>query len=126
MTDRDQLPIVCDLSALTDAERRQVATLAEEVFGLADRVEVIHDGIVEGYDVGFSVATTDLLTKIGEFIAYDHRCCAFLDHALIADAGAESVHLRLTGPEGSVAALRNDVAALLPPDVAAAAGVTAA
>lgn len=44
----------------------------------------------------------------------DRRCCGFLRHSLVVDAGAGPIWLELVGGDGAKAAIAADVARLLP------------
>lgn len=118
-TTRPDPPIACDLTVLTDEQRDRVMSLAVELFGRATSIEVLDDG----YDVVWDDTTTDTVVDLAEFVAYDALCCAFLDHTITVDAGPGATHLRLTGREGAREAMAADFAPLLPPDLAATAGL---
>lgn len=112
-------PIACDLTVLTSEQRDRVTSLAVELFGRAASIEVLDDG----YDVVWSDTTTDTIVELAEFVAYDAMCCTFLEHSITVDAGPGATHLRLTGREGAREAIAADFAPLLPPELAATAGL---
>lgn len=102
-------PIMCDLSLLTDEQRHRVEELARRRFPQADEVHELTDG----YALAYADASPELLADLAEFIALDRLCCAFLRHALVADAGPGRVRLELTGGPGAKEALRSDILGLV-------------
>lgn len=108
--------IACDLSVLTAAQRDRVATLAADTFAAADRGRALPGG----YALGFTDASDATVLALAEFIALDRRCCPFLRHAVVSDAGsATTTWLELAGPPAASAAILEDLLALVTPDVAA-------
>ncbi|HSK98228.1 MAG TPA: hypothetical protein VK891_16495, partial [Euzebyales bacterium] len=116
MMEPARLPIACDLSVLTDQERRDLEALANQIFPRADRAVDLPDG----YALGFSDARADLLADVAAFIALDRLCCAFLRHALVVDAGPGVAWLELTGGPGAKEAIASDLRDLLSYDLTSA------
>lgn len=90
------LPVIaCELSALTERQRRRRAELAEML-----RVGVCEvTGLPSGYAFHFA---RDPVTvrKIEELIAFESLCCAFLTMATRLDAAGDRLVLEITGGPG--------------------------
>lgn len=94
MSPDPRLPIVCDLGALTPAERARRAELARVVHENTRLVEEIE----QGYRVHLH-PESDALQSAEELIALEGRCCSFLTMTLRRDVAV----LELTGAEGAKA-----------------------
>jgi hypothetical protein len=97
--ERTEIPIACDMSALTaEQQERQRALLtllradAEEVMELEDGYAFKHspDG--------------DVLLAVAEFVANERLCCPFFEFAITVECGGGPVWLRMTG-EGEAKAV---------------------
>jgi hypothetical protein len=82
---------VCNLNALTTAERERSAALRRALRGATvERAE-----LPEGYAYRLTGAAS--LAEIAEWIALERRCCPFFRFELEVDGDAGPVWLRLTG-----------------------------
>lgn len=88
------LPIACSLDA-RDLSGRQ-ADLREGLLARASGVDQIDDG----YRWRFADAP-GLIAELGGIIDAERRCCAFLQFQILAEPGAGSVSLDVTGPPGT-------------------------
>jgi hypothetical protein len=87
--------IACDLQALSDTERKREQILLEMFRSL------LVDGTWSGNEVTFKLpADAVTLSQLGEFIAYERRCCPFLEWRLAVDA-TERASLSISDPEGT-------------------------
>ncbi|HEX5709009.1 MAG TPA: hypothetical protein VFX96_17035 [Pyrinomonadaceae bacterium] len=90
------LPVVCDLEQLDDAQRvRQQTTLEAvraSVVAVAERPD--------GYAFTFA-SDSETLARLAEFIALESRCCGFLDFHLDVKAGSGLAVLDITGGAGA-------------------------
>lgn len=87
--------IACDLHALTDAERNREQILLQTFRSL------LGNGTWSGSDVRFELpADAGTLSQLGEFLAYERRCCPFLRFQLAVDS-ADAATLTISGPEGT-------------------------
>lgn len=102
-------PMVCDLTKLTDAERRRLETVVAELFGAAREVRVLD----EGYELGYASASPATLAKMAEFIAYDRLCCGFLTHAMVSEPAGGPTWLRITGGQGAKEVIAADLKRLV-------------
>jgi hypothetical protein len=87
------LPIVCELNALTpeERERRRVA------LGNIARMIIGRDELADGFELRFD-AQLDL-AALGAWIALERRCCPFLHFRLDIGPGNRT-RLSLTGGPG--------------------------
>jgi len=101
MTD---LPIACNLAALTPDQRHQHAALAAQLAEVIAAVEELPDGYAFRYQTDESTWAT-----VTTWIEWERRCCPFLTFTL-ERAGDGPVWLRLTGASG----VKDFLAAQLP------------
>ena len=89
------IPIACDLNALTPAERERrrtlVGALARAIVG---RAELDH-----GFELRVDSAKLDL-PALAEWIALERRCCPFLQFRVELAAGDGPVTITLSGGDG--------------------------
>jgi hypothetical protein len=93
--------------ALSDRDREdRGAMLARELFASADAREELADGYAWRFpgDAG-------VLAKLTDFIAAERTCCTFFRFEIDVEPGLGPIWLRLRGPEGTRAFLRNLFAA---------------
>lgn len=101
MTKRD-LPIACDLSRMTDDQRRR----EQELLGkfrtqLVQEVET-EDGIWYSF-----AAQPEALAALGEFLGLERLCCPFLTFRLEVSR-EETSRLCVSGPPGTKQFLRKE------------------
>jgi hypothetical protein len=104
------------------AERERLAKNSRELFAAAKEVKVLPDG----YALGFPEASPHFLATIADFMAYDRLCCAFMRHGLVIEPHGGTTWLHLTGERGVKEFITAEVINLLPPSVAAMAGLSPA
>ncbi len=90
-----RLVIACDLSALTDDQRRRRGTLAEALRG----------GILEVTELPFGYAfhldpNATTAQQVEDLIALERLCCSFLSFATRIDVANERLVLEITGGNG--------------------------
>lgn len=112
----DQPPIACDLGRLSPAERARLDEVAPAVFARAVGVRVQADG----YALHLGAPNLDLARLLADFVVLDHVCCPFLRHSIDVEPASGGVWLRLTEGPGAREAVTDDVASLLPPELASA------
>ena len=90
-----QSPLVCDLTALNEAERREHVRVSEEMFAALQELKELRDGY------GFRLpATAEMLQTVVTFIARERRCCPFYDFTVKVEREGGPLWLHLTGREG--------------------------
>lgn len=87
-------PIACSLEGRALNERQ--AELRAGVLAQAAGVERINDG----YRWRFTDAP-GLVASLGAIVDAERRCCAFLQFHILAEPGAGSVTLDVSGPPGT-------------------------
>lgn len=104
----------CDLTRLSAVERERLLQNCREIFAQPKEVKELPDG----FALGFPEASPHLVSKIGEFIAYDRLCCSFLRHELVSEPHGGTTWLRLTGEPGAKEFISADLTKLLAPETA--------
>ena len=90
----NELPIACSLDGRELAQRQ--AELRRGVLAEAEAVT----RLPAGYRWQFRNSDA-LLSRLGEVIDAERRCCRFLRFAISADPGLGAVTLEITGPPGT-------------------------
>ena len=104
MVKRAEIPIACDLNALTPAERERRRTLVGALAqATVDRAELDH-----GFELRVDVAKLDL-PALAEWIALERRCCPFLNFTIELAAGDGPVTVALSGADGVKDFLRAEI-----------------
>lgn len=86
--------LVCNVNALTPAERQRSEELLGELRATIVQREELPDG------VAFRYGPEGSLARLGEWIALERRCCPFFRFQLEVEGDTGPVWLRLTGPAG--------------------------
>lgn len=94
-TSTTNLPIVCDLSAVSAAERERLMAAVPALFGTVEAVHALPDG----YAFRFAAEPGRLLA-MAEFVEHERQCCPFYTFALEVEPGGGPLWLRMTGGEG--------------------------
>ncbi len=105
MSDSDREPAVaCVLTAIPVAERAQHVALAHRLFSTLaqERVE-----LSDGFAIRFPNDAFDAVTR---FVANERKCCPFMAFEIGIKRESGPVWLRMTGPEGTRALLRAELA----------------
>jgi hypothetical protein len=89
---RSEIPLACDLSALTAEQQERQRSLYGR---LREDVREVRE-LDDGYAFRHSPDREVLLT-IAEFVANERLCCPFFDFALTVERGGGPVWLRMTG-----------------------------
>ena len=105
--------LACDLTKLTGAERQRLETVVANLFSSADEVH----GLPNGYSIAYVDASAKTISEIGEFIAFDRLCCAFLTHELVSEPFGGATWLKITGGDGAKEVIAADVKRLVSPSV---------
>lgn len=95
MTDPKDVPIACDLNALSAAERTRRGELALRVRSRIAGVSELPDGYAL-----LLAQDPDVYRDSLELCLLERRCCPFLELSLRLEPGGGPVSLRITGPSG--------------------------
>ncbi len=112
MNERTNLPIACTLSTLeqtraTDAYKAGLFRHATKFRPREHGASVCFDWNIERID------------ELGQFLAVETSCCAFMDHAVEFPRGKKHIWLHFTWPEEAGAGMRAELRAMLPPGIEA-------
>jgi len=90
--ERTEVPLACDLSALTDGQWER----HRELYGrLRTDVKEVRE-LEDGYAFRHS-ADGDVLLAIAQFVAYERLCCPFFEFEISVGRGGGPVWLRMSG-----------------------------
>ena len=103
-TQTEQSPLVCDLTALSEAERREHTRVSEEMFAALQDVQELPDG----YGFRFP-ATMAMLQTLATFVARERKCCPFYDFTMKVEREGGPLWLHLSGREGVKAFIRREM-----------------
>jgi len=103
-----QSPIACDMSVLSPVEREMHLARSRELFTKLKTIKELSDGYE--FQLGHEL---EVILKVAEFVEVERLCCPFLNFAIEVAAENGPVTLRLTGPEGVKAFVREEISALL-------------
>lgn len=102
-------PPACDLSALTVQERERHIANTQELFAA---VQEVHE-LADGYALRLP-RTSAAIAQVADFIAYDRRCCPFLQFSMVVEPENGQVWLKLTGDSQAKAYLNDEMACAFP------------
>ncbi len=115
-------PLVCNLAAMSAAQRARHEQVIEDLFQQSvEEIKELPDGFA------FRAAGANFL-EAAEFVSLERLCCTFFDFTLSFDAASTTFWLSIRGPEGVKEFLREGFAqagASAPHATAAAAAGTA-
>ena len=96
-------PLACNMNVFTPVERENHIQTTTRLFQSMQNVREV----ANGYEFIFpNSASSEILTRIAEFISNERRCCPFLKFTLTIDTDPQPIALTLTGPEGTQEFLR--------------------
>jgi hypothetical protein len=107
MQETRNVPFACELP-----EDEQLRCAEAYRLGLFAHVDQLRER-EGGYSLGFRW-DQQRIQQLGEFLAVDSACCAFLDHSLDIPRGKDLVWLHLTGPDGARDVLRDELRRIVP------------
>ena len=102
---RIDIPVACDMSALTaDQQERQRALLAL-LRADANEVRELEDGYAFRHSTD-----REVLLALAEFVANERLCCPFFGFAITVERGGGPVWLRMTGEREAKSVLEGEMA----------------
>lgn len=90
-----ELPIVCDMTALSAAQRERQQILMRDLHALIQETAAL----ANGYAFRLKADEATILAA-AEFITIERLCCPFLTFELAVGAGDEPVWLKVSGRAG--------------------------
>ncbi|HSS21189.1 MAG TPA: hypothetical protein VLL54_14035 [Pyrinomonadaceae bacterium] len=88
------LPVACSLMPAELQERRR--SVLAKVRAAVAQVTDLDNGFIYQFKTD-----GELIPELANLIQLEHQCCPFLTFRLTVEAGAGSVLLEMTGPEGT-------------------------
>jgi len=102
-------PLVCNMGVFTPDQRDlHIQTTTQ----LVQAIQRVHE-VENGYQFLFQ-NETELISRIGEFIANERLCCPFLKFSFNVTSNKEPIALSLSGPIGTQEFLREEFAGAIP------------
>ena len=89
-------PLVCNMGVFSPAQREAHVLTTTQLFKSVQSVQEADNG----YEFTFP-NESDLIVRIGEFVANERLCCPFLTFNLNVSPDTQPVSLTLTGPVGT-------------------------
>ena len=99
----NESPFACDMSALNTQERRRIFPLLENLKTKKQEVKELPDGYAFRYRMD-----SETFREAAEFITYERLCCPFFEFELAAERENGAMWLRLRGREGVKDFIRAD------------------
>jgi hypothetical protein len=90
--ERTEIPIACDMSALTAEQQERQRALLTLLRADAEEVRELEDGYVFRHS-----PDREVLLAVAEFVANERLCCPFFEFAIAVERGGGPVWLRMTG-----------------------------
>jgi hypothetical protein len=97
-------PFACVMDAIEPSKRRQHLATARFVFAAVNEVREVPNG----YAFRLPNAS-EMLRKVGDFIALEQLCCPFFGFTLEVEREGGAVWLELTGREGVKPFIRTEI-----------------
>lgn len=98
-----QSAFVCNMGALSAAERERYKQLIEKLNENRQAIKELADGYAFRYK-----AESQLIQEVAEFIAYERLCCPFFDFELAVEQDSDRLWLRLRGENGVKEFIRDE------------------
>jgi hypothetical protein len=108
MSDRNQSPLACDMTAIPAEQRPVHLAKSRELFSRIDETRELPNG----YEFRFA-DQPNVLTGLVDFVALEKLCCPFLRFEIAVEAENGPVWLRLTGRDGVKEFIQEEVRGLI-------------
>ncbi len=105
-------PLVCNVSALTAAQRARHQALGEKLLAAVVRNAELPNGFELVFDLGRVLDAKGQphgVVELAEWVDLESRCCPFLDFRIDVAAKGRAVTMRLTGPRNVKPFLREEI-----------------
>jgi hypothetical protein len=103
-SDTQNTPLICNLDVFDSTERE---TYTQNTASLYQSAQDIRE-VKNGFEFLFP-STTDIISKLTDFIINERQCCSFLEFNLRIPPNNEPISLLLTCPEGTQEILRAEL-----------------
>jgi hypothetical protein len=118
MSQPGEIDLACSLSS------RELSARREELRrGLFAEAEEVRD-VAGGCAIRFAWSA-ERIRRLGDFVAFESDCCAFMSLGLDVERGKRDVWLRLVGPPEAESLIRSGVREVLPAEPAGTGSPTA-
>jgi len=107
MSDKNQSPLACDMTAIPVEQRPVHLTKSRELFSKIQETRELSNG----YEFRFA-DESEVLKRLAEFVSLEKLCCPFLRFEIEVEAESGPVWLRLTGREGVKEFIREEISGL--------------
>jgi len=108
MSDKNQSPLACDMTAIPAEHRPVHLAKSRELFSQIGETRELPSG----YEFRFADETS-VLVRLADFVSLEKLCCPFLRFEIEVEAESGPVWLRLTGREGVKEFIREEVRGLI-------------
>ncbi len=98
------ISLSCNLSALSETQRKRHSQLAHFVLSKHSDVK----DLVDGYRLEF-LSSPDTFLMIAEWVVLERLCCPFISFSLEIDPENQPIRVTLTGPMGTKEVLKASI-----------------
>src|SRR5215213_2809333 len=107
MSDKNQSPLACDMTAIPPEQRPVHLAKSRELFSQIQETRELSNG----YEFRFADELS-VVKKLADFVSLEKLCCPFLRFQIQVEEESGPVWLRLTGREGVKAFIREEISGL--------------
>jgi hypothetical protein len=108
MSDKNQSPLACDMTAIPVEQRPVHLAKSGDLFSRIDETRELPNG----YEFRFA-DEPNVLTRLVDFVSLEKLCCPFLRFEIVVEAENGPVWLRLTGRDGVKEFIQEEVRGLI-------------
>lgn len=108
MSDKNQSPLACDMTAIPAEQRPVHLANTRELFSRIDETRELPNG----YEFRFA-DRPNVLRRLVDFVSLEKLCCPFLRFEISVEAENGPVWLRLTGRHGVKEFIQEEVRGLI-------------
>lgn len=108
MSDKNQSPLACDMTAIPAEQRPVHLANSRELFSRIDETRELPNG----YEFRFA-DRPNVLRRLVDFVSLEKLCCPFLRFEIAVEAENGPVWLRLTGRDGVKEFIQEEVRGLI-------------
>ena len=107
MSDKNQSPLACDMTAIPAEQRASHLAKSREFFSQIEETSELSNG----YAFRFA-DEPNVLQRLADFVSLEKLCCPFLRFEIEVEAENGPVWLRLTGRDGVKEFIREEISGL--------------